>query len=175
MGASGWAYFVPYQADISKALQELREAVFQRGEYYQRSSDWKDMTFEEYLPPKLSLTEEDKAELFAEFQELQTLPEPTSIETLIQWNAEDGTHSIIDIDEIAPTPSIAAAAPLSEEELRRFFGTEKPTRDMIETKKWELREFLQREMGRSRGEGTYIIVYKDDEPDEIYFIGYSGD
>ena len=33
MGASGWSYFVPYEADISAALQRLREDVFARGDY----------------------------------------------------------------------------------------------------------------------------------------------
>jgi hypothetical protein len=33
MGASGWLYTVPYQEDISKALQELREEVFQSEMY----------------------------------------------------------------------------------------------------------------------------------------------
>ena len=33
MGASGWDYFVPYEADISAALQRLREDVFARGDY----------------------------------------------------------------------------------------------------------------------------------------------
>jgi dipeptidase len=111
MGASGWAYFVPYQTDISKALQELREAVFQRGEYHQRSPYWKDMTFEEFLPPDPDLTEEDKADYLAEFQKMQALPEPTSIETLIQWNAEDGTHSIIDYAKLRPHQVLAQLLP----------------------------------------------------------------
>src|SRR5262245_30402141 len=102
MGASGWDYFVRYQTDIFKALQELREVTFQRGEYYRRSPFWQDMTFEEFVPPDLGLTDEDKADYAAEFQKMQALPEPTSIETLIQWNAEDGTHSIIDIEAITP-------------------------------------------------------------------------
>jgi hypothetical protein len=34
MGASGWAYFVPFQVDIAKALQQLRDEVFQRGDYF---------------------------------------------------------------------------------------------------------------------------------------------
>jgi hypothetical protein len=33
MGATGWDYFVPYEANISTALQRLREAVFARGDY----------------------------------------------------------------------------------------------------------------------------------------------
>jgi hypothetical protein len=33
MGATGWAYFVPYQQDPERALQELRKDVFTRGAY----------------------------------------------------------------------------------------------------------------------------------------------
>jgi hypothetical protein len=33
MGATGWSYFVPYEADVSAALQRLREVVFARGDY----------------------------------------------------------------------------------------------------------------------------------------------
>ena len=175
MGASGWNYFVLYQPDISRALQELRESIFQQGKYYQRDPYWKDMTFEEFLPPDPDFSEEDKADYLAEFQALQALPEPTSIETLLKWNGEDGTHSIIDINEVASASSFGAVAPLSNEELKRFFGTEKPTREMIENKERELAVFLQRELGRDRWEGTYIVVYKENEPVEIYFTGYSGD
>ena len=33
MGATGWSHFVPYEADVSAALQRLREDVFARGDY----------------------------------------------------------------------------------------------------------------------------------------------
>ena len=173
MGASGWSYFVPYQEDISIALQELREAVFQRSEYYQRDPYWKNMTFDDFLHPDMD--KDEIAEYLEEFQRLQALPEPTSIETLIQWNGEEGTHSIIDINGIATTSSFGVVAPLTSDELKRFFGTDKPTHEMIKSKETALVEFIQQGIGRYRGEGTYIIVYKDGKPDEIYFTGYSGD
>jgi len=28
---------------------------------------------------------------------------------------------------------------------------------------------------RTRWEGTYVIVYKDGKPDEVFFTGFSGD
>jgi hypothetical protein len=182
MGASGWSYFVPYQTDISKALQDLREAVFQKGEYYLRDFSENDMMFDELSPSDLDLTEEEKADYLAALpgqqvlpEERQALPKPTSIEALLQWNAEDGTHSIIDINKITPTPDFGAAAPLSNEELKRIFGTEKPTREMIKSKEKDFAVFLQEELGRSRWQGTYIVIYKENQPVEIYFIGYSGD
>ena len=35
MGAAGWNYFAPYQADVEAALQKLRSDVFKLGEYGQ--------------------------------------------------------------------------------------------------------------------------------------------
>ena len=175
MGASVWSYFVPYQSDISKALQELRKTVFSQRKYFRRPAFWKDMTFAEFLPPVPDLTEEEKQEYLIDFKKLQSLPEPTSIETLIEWNAEDGTHSIIDISEISESPDFGTAAPLSSIELQNFFGTDKPSRKMIENQEAALSEYLHQKMGRGRWEGTYIIVYKEQLPDEIYFTGFSGD
>ncbi|HUS33703.1 MAG TPA: hypothetical protein VMZ53_34620, partial [Kofleriaceae bacterium] len=37
MGASGWSYYVPYDADFAAALGKLHDDVFERGEYYRRS------------------------------------------------------------------------------------------------------------------------------------------
>jgi hypothetical protein len=175
MGASDWGYFVPYQPDIFKALQELREVVFRQGKYYKRRAYWKSMTFEQYLPADPGFSEQDKAMYLASFQRLQALSEPTSIDTLLAWNGEEGTHSIIDITSISPMPGICSAAPLSNEELEEFFDTPQPSREMIENDKEDLMEFLQYELGRYRGEATFIIVYKDGKPDEIFFTGYSGD
>ncbi|HEX2998427.1 MAG TPA: hypothetical protein VHP14_26615 [Anaerolineales bacterium] len=33
MGASDWSYFIPYQQDLNKALQQLKEDLFQKGQY----------------------------------------------------------------------------------------------------------------------------------------------
>lgn len=33
MGASGWEYLVPYQADLQAALNDLRRRVFESGDY----------------------------------------------------------------------------------------------------------------------------------------------
>lgn len=38
MGASAWSYFVPYQKDISLALQQLKDQVFAEGNHY--PIDW---------------------------------------------------------------------------------------------------------------------------------------
>lgn len=49
MGASGWKYYVPYQADIGQALQDLRNEVFRSGQYYKLHPDRQPATIEELL------------------------------------------------------------------------------------------------------------------------------
>jgi hypothetical protein len=176
VGASGWKYFTPYQLDINTTLQKLRGEIFSSGAYHQRAPYWREISFEEYLPPDPAFTDEDRAEYWVAFQRLQTLPEPTSIETLLAWNGEEGTHSILDIGQIASDTQKGAAAPLSPMQLEILLGTSQPTRAMIEdVNEQAFYRYLQEEVGRYRSEATYIIVYKDDIPHEVFFIGYSGD
>ncbi len=48
MATSGWVYYVPYQQDIEKALQDLREQVFRTGQY-QRWPDVQGATIDEVV------------------------------------------------------------------------------------------------------------------------------
>jgi hypothetical protein len=57
-----------------------------------------------------------------------------------------------------------------------LFGTSQPTRDTIErVGEIDVDGYLQEKVGRYRSQATYIIVYKNGIPDEILFVGYSGD
>jgi hypothetical protein len=93
---------------------------------------------------------------------------PSSIEEALEIADADGTASILDIHKIADEPDFCCAAPLSPDELKRYFGSEYPTRDDIEASDdfWEDLE---------RGQARYAIVYADGKPSEIYFAGYSFD
>jgi hypothetical protein len=97
------------------------------------------------------------------------MKEPATIEELLMWNGEDGTHSMIDITGISSTPDFGKAAPLSSQQLVDLFGTEKPARNLVEQKVTEIMQL------RERWQATYIIVHKDELPDQIFFTGYSGD
>jgi len=169
MGASGWQYFVPYQSDFKKALDELREQVFQSGKYYKRTSFLQSIIDESYYD---AIADAKKRQEFIEWHRTMKAakePEPTTIEELIMLNEEDGTHSIIDITGISSTPKFGMATPLSSLQLIDFFGSEKPTRDLVKQKVVEIMDL------RERWQATYIIVYKDGLPDEIFFTGFSGD
>jgi hypothetical protein len=182
MGASGWAYFVPYQPNIDLALQELRyqvfhdefqdrELLFSRAELLAQLNDELDHLETLYPDPQVRATLEQK---FLDQKKRLTTPldhqkVKKGINKLLKQSAEDGTHSILDIKNSSPQPEFGAVAPLSAIELQAVFGTEHPTRSMIEAKADQL-------MGlRERWSGTYIIVYHENQPTEIYFTGYSGD
>lgn len=160
MGASGWAYLVPYQPDINWALQELRQEIFQAGDYY-KPTEWYKRLHEMNIIDERKLNERLK--------EFESIPEPKTVQELIELRGEEGTHSIIDIEKASSIRDIRVISPLTPQEFADIFGTDKPTREMVEQKAYELRDL------RERWEGVYVVVYKDGLPDEIFFIGFSGD
>jgi hypothetical protein len=178
MGASGWTYFFPYQPDIQKAFEELQAEVFQSGDY---SSLWTKAEAIRHYKKKIAealdedeyIREEFIEDLTASLNRITSLPEPTSISERIEEvrvvNAPEGTHSILDMRGIADQPNYMRVAPLSDGELHSLFGTTQPTREDVErilTSIFSLRRTWM---------GTYVIIYKDSDPDEIMFVGTSGD
>jgi hypothetical protein len=93
---------------------------------------------------------------------------PSSIEKALEIADADGTASILDISQISAEPDYGCAAPFSTAELRRYFGSEHPSRADVEGADdyWEDME---------RGQARYAVVYRDGKPSEIYFAGYSFD
>jgi hypothetical protein len=147
MGAERFEYFVPYQANLDAALQELRRREFQAGRY-------------------------NPAVPFPVYPVGPRSPAPgaqhASIEEAIGAAGASGTRSILDLLYVAEQPEFFAVAPLEAQLLQQAFGTTQPTREMIE----QDRSFLD---DVERGQGVYIVVYKDDRPAEIFFAGYSFD
>jgi hypothetical protein len=147
MGAHPYFYFVKYNPDIQAALDELRDREFQAGRY------------NPVIP-------------FLEFPLGPHSPSPgaqhDSIENALEDSDADGTRSILDLDHVSDEPEFCAVAPLPREELDRLFGTQQPTHENIEQSD-ELFERME------RGQGVYIIAYKNGRPDELFFGGYSFD
>jgi len=92
----------------------------------------------------------------------------TSIEAALEASDADGTRSILDMERIAQTPDLGVVVPLPLEQLEELYDTQHPTRNMIE----QNMDFLD---DIERGEGVYIIVYKEGSPSEIFFAGFSYD
>ena len=76
--------------------------------------------------------------------------------------------SILDIERVSNDADYGVVCPLSPSEVARYFGNDKPTREMIGAN-MDFYEDIE------RGQGIYIVGYKDDKPSEIFFAGYSFD
>jgi len=89
-------------------------------------------------------------------------------EEALKRAGETGTRSILDIERIAPRPDYGCAAPLTGEEVQRYFGTTMPTVAMIEQcdRLWNDLE---------RGMARYLVAFEQDRPRHLVFIGYSFD
>jgi hypothetical protein len=94
---------------------------------------------------------------------------PRSIDQLLEQAAECGTHSILDITEVAARRRAGAAAPLPERTIQKVFGNPQPTHDQVEASWAEIAEMLGRE------QAYYLVVFRDGQPHEYAFIGCSGD
>jgi hypothetical protein len=171
MGASGWSYSTPYPPDVGAALRRLRREVLERGDY--------DKPWEEIWRHHDSILAKPPGRWEAhERQYIRTMrsfpmPDrdfvPSSIEELLEHNAESGTHSILDIDGIADEPTSGAATPVPDGGLIRAFGTAQPTAEQVEASGIDFGE------GLDRWRAVYFVVYRDGRPSEIRFEGCSGD
>jgi hypothetical protein len=147
MGAHPYWYVVKYQPDTDAALQALREREFSAGRY------------NPVMP-------------FIDFPIGPNSQAPgaqhDSIEEAMEDADADGTRSILDLDHIGDEPDFCTAVPLDEAVLQDLYGTTRPTRAQVEANM----DFLE---DVERGHGVVITLYRDGEPDELMFAGYSFD
>jgi hypothetical protein len=149
MGAEPYWYFEKFAGDVDAALQALRQREFAAGRYN---------PVIRYLSELFPIGPNSPA----------PGAKHSSIQKAIKEAAEEGTRSILDLDQVADEPEDYAIAPLPDDVLNELYGTTQPTRAMVEDNMdfWEDME---------RGQGIYVILYKDRKPDEICFAGYSFD
>lgn len=151
--------------------------------------------FTAYQPTPEEAFEHARRDVFAR-REFYASPgsEVSSIDELLELQAEDGTHSILDMcrvrDEAGPgrpTPEQAAeellaaimGAPtatgtiyrMSDDELQKCFGTLRPTRAVVESSGSAVHRLCR------RGTGRFTVVFDDvgASPIWVYFAGVSGD
>jgi hypothetical protein len=148
VGASGWSYYVEYQPDLGRALDELRTKVFEEGDYW-----W--------------------AEPYEFEKSAKDFPNrPRTEEEL--WSSESvresGTHSILDMHKMVRAgekPDYSTVEPVSAEEALRCAGVTTLTRAHVEKID---------ELARQRWFGRCAVLHDDEgKPSEIYFWGFSGD
>jgi len=150
MGASGWDYCVPFQADMAEALRELRAQVFERGEFLWHG-EWQ---------PERGLM-------------------PATLEQLWQDEGaqSSGTHSILDVDRVIDPydygDDMMTVRPLTEDEVQNWIGSSRPTRTDFEraNQNGGLDDLIA-----ERWNGCCTVLFGEDgEPTEIAFWGISGD
>ena len=154
MGASPYFYFVDYEPNIQSALDNLRDREFRAGRY------------NPVMP-------------FPPFPIDASSPAPgaqhATIDQALTDSDADGTRSILDLDRVVDVPydpdsdDFGTVAPLGNAALEEFFGTTRATSEQIMEASWDVIEDLE------RGTGIYIVGYKHDTPDTIFFAGYSFD
>jgi hypothetical protein len=169
MGSQPYYYFCSYQEDVGTALQNLRQNEFEAGRYnpvmYELGLSMSGFSFP---PVDNSVSPGAKH---------------SSIEEAFKAGGPEGTGSILDIQRISEAPEFMTSSPLPTEFLLRFFKTEKPTRELVESiivreeildeddldslDAWDDFADLVGTPG-----GCHFIVYEDDRPSEIFFMGY---
>ncbi|MGI5238613.1 hypothetical protein [Dactylosporangium sp. CA-139066] len=174
MGSSAWWYTVDYQSDVNAALHQLRQQVYERGEYYREPRDPDlDMTEAEFrasLAPRDTDPERYDA-IVEDWLERKSRPVPTDLDTLVAAQPHSGTHSIIDmVNGVSAEPAFATVSPLSHDNLMYTFGTVTPSANQVQA--WMSTDIVDE---RDRWVGTYIISYDNGRPAHIHFGGDSGD
>lgn len=147
MGAEPYWYFVPYESDINSALQKLREREFRAGRYHPAVS---------HLDFPLSGSSPSPGERHPSINAARTAAR------------EDGTRSILDIESAGPRSDFGVAGRLDDAELEALYGITQPTHQMVEDNP-DIHEPIE------RGQAVYVVVYKEGQPDELFFAGYSYD
>ena len=143
MGAHPYYYFVKYQPDVEAALHDLRQREFEAGRYNPVQPLPRFPIHHNSAAPGAQHIFIDEAREAAD---------------------EEGTRSILDLAAISEEQGFCVAAPLSSEELQRYFGTAQPTREMISRKL----DFLG---SVERGHCVYITVFEDGQPSELFLEG----
>jgi hypothetical protein len=148
MGAHPYWYLTKYTPNPNTALQALRQREFRAGRYN----------------PVMRLIG---------FPVGPNSPAPgarhATIEAAFEAADEDGTRSILDIEQTGDEPDFGVACPLDEDVLEEFYGTTRPTREQVLESVFDVFEDIE------RGHAVYLTIYKDGKPDEYLFAGYSYD
>jgi len=164
---TSWSYYAPYHPNIASVLTNLRQQVFARGDYHLAHNPALQMNESQYRAEISDYPSIIQDEMLNEWRYLTGLSQPDTIDALLIWNGNETTHSILDIEYVSDVPDYGVAAPLSDKALNAIFGTTHPTREQIENKALAL------QLLRTPNQATYIIVYKNHKPNEIYFVGVS--
>lgn len=165
MTSTAWGYLVPYQENIEQALSEIQQDIFQRGAFFTELGDLLAFIRSEQIQ---HLSQENIEQIKVRINQLEQEPIPVTIPALIQQNGDAGTHSIIDMQGISDEPKEHHISPLPDEEVIKYFGHHQPTLAMLEQNNNNILNLCELWQGR------YLLVYENEKPIDIFFIGISG-
>lgn len=159
MGASGWSYRVAFDDDAERAFFALQQRELVGDDWLWNDDD----------------SQEGDAAVDGGRRptSLSELAEAKEDEDLEFWTW--GTHSILDMDRLVAADAEdhdGTVRALSAVEVRRLFGSERPTGDAFEAA-----YLADGSLGvaDSTWSGRYTVLYRDGAPDEWVFWGISGD
>ena len=167
MGADFYGYYVPYQEDKNKALQELRLREFEAGRY--TAALIENDIYPEYGPDTSPFMDDVSDE-----------PAPGKVHESIEdalndeMAQEEGTGSILDLREVSDKKEMCVAHIPTKEDMLEYFGTDKPNRKQLEDGIWDYSDYLANLIG-VRGIGFCITVFSDEQATELFFGGWSFD
>jgi hypothetical protein len=135
MGASSWIYYVPYQEDLEKAFQSLRQHVFETDDYsHWWEGEWVvDITGEEMDISRMQEIVKQEDGSFVPVPPLvfsRTLEEQMA--EVVRRSGSQGTHSILDINRLTTDSRYYGGVPLPEEVIQDIFAWAKPTTATVE-------------------------------------------
>jgi hypothetical protein len=159
MGASGWHNRGPYVGSVEGSFLAVQELVLASGDFLW---PWDDFDPDEAVSRPTSVAELNAAKNTEEF-----------------WEA--GTHTILDVDRVVTgdTDEIGGIRPLTEDELTEWFGTVEPSAAEFERIPMWIQQMDETgtlsDLTETRWTGRSLVLYRDGEPDEVVFWGFSGD
>jgi hypothetical protein len=169
MGASGWHYFVPFDADVNRALQQLREDVFRSGKYHSPSKK-RPASIEALV----RMCAEDGTHSILDVTRVVSTPLPPSLNEWLDEFRNGGRHPSaeeLSAYTLACVEVFGAVGPVPQDWIVERFSSARPQRSDFEDE--GMYEFFEL---CPRGTGVWTAVYDDaGAPSELLFVGKTGD
>jgi len=121
----------------------------------------------DYEPDLQAALDRLRADVFRRGDYYGAEQKPKSPEAAVKASGDSGTRSILDITRVQAKPDYSRAAPLTHDELLRYFGTDEPSLTVVE----DCEPFW---MDLERGMARCLVV-TDAGVKKLLFAGYSFD
>ena len=164
MGASAWHYTVPYQPDIQAALDTLRQDAFAAWKHAHPRKRYRS------IDAVLTAVGADGTSSILDVHHISTTPLPATKQDISQYHFHDPQDMARFM--AALYERLGNVFPLSREDYLALFGTDRPTRHVLAHASASLTTLYDRV---ERNSGVYLLLYENDVPTKIYFMGISGD